>query len=164
MPGASVLTGPAATRRAFLDRCGGCSHLHVACHARFIPSNPGASGLKLSDGWLTAKELSRVYLSGASVLLSGCDTGRAASADGDDQMGLTRAVLSAGASSVTTTLWPVHDAATAELMGIAYRSMMDRTNGQGNIGPSLLAAQRTRLKSGAHPAAWAPFVTVYKPW
>ena len=83
-----------------------------------------------------------------------------------EQMGLTRAVLAASASSVTTTLWPVHDAATAELMGMAYRSMTDKAAGAGlgGIGSSLLAAQRTRMKAGSHPAAWAPFVTVYRPW
>jgi tetratricopeptide (TPR) repeat protein len=170
IPGASVLTGPAATRQAFLERCGGCSHLHVASHARYVPSNPAASGLRLSDGWLTARELSKLYLSGASVLLSGCDTGRSAVTGGDDQTGLTRAVLSAGASSVTTTLWPVHDTATAELMGMAYRSMTEKRTGLDpsvdprTIGASLLAAQRSQMKAGEHPAAWAPFVTVYKPW
>jgi CHAT domain-containing protein len=161
---AVVLTGPAATREAFFQRCGSCSHLHLACHARFIPSNPGASGLKLSDGWITAHEITRAYLSGASVLLSGCDTGRASVSGGDEQMGLARAVLSAGASSVTTTLWPVHDASTAELMGSAYRSMTGADGSFGTIGAALQAAQREKMKSGAHAAAWAPFVTVYRPW
>ncbi|XVJ60813.1 MAG: CHAT domain-containing protein [Tepidisphaera sp.] len=161
---AVVLTGPAATREAFFQRSGSCSHLHLACHARFIPSNPGASGLKLSDGWITAHEITRAYLSGASVLLSGCDTGRAAVSGGDEQMGLARAVLSAGASSVTTTLWPVHDASTAELMGSAYRSMTGADGSFGTIGAALQAAQREKMKSGAHAAAWAPFVTVYRPW
>lgn len=164
LPGAVVLTGPGATREAFFEQSRGVSHLHLACHARFIGSNPQASGLKLSDGWLTAHELTRAYLSGSSVLLSGCDTGRAAAGGGDEQMGLARAALSAGASSVTTTLWPVHDASTAELMGAAYRSMAAGAGESRRIGASLLAAQREKMRSGAHAAAWAPFVTVYRPW
>jgi CHAT domain-containing protein len=168
MSGATVLTGLAATRRAFQGMAAGRAHIHFAGHARFIPTNPGASGLKLADGWLTAADLSRLDLSGASVMLSGCDTGRAASAGGDERAGLARAVLSAGAASVTTTLWPVHDAGTRGLMARAYAMVYGREGDRGSgtrvIGRCLRVCQRELLEAGVHAAAWAPFVTVCCPW
>lgn len=169
MPDATVLTGLGATRAAFRAMTRGKGHVHFAGHARFIPTNPGASGLKLIDGWLTASDLAGLDLRGASVMLSGCDTGRAATAGGDEQVGLARAVLSAGAASVTTTLWPVHDESTSALMAGAYNTMYGEDGGPRRapakvIGRCLRTAQRDLLNQGAHAAAWAPFLTVCSPW
>jgi tetratricopeptide (TPR) repeat protein len=163
LPGATVLTGPGATRGGFARLSAGRSHIHFAGHARFIPSNPLASGLRFADGWLTATEIARLDLGGASVMLSGCDTGRAIVSGADEQLGLARAILAARASSLTMSLWPVHDEITSLLMRTAYRS-----RGGTDPGVSVAAAVRTAqlelLASHPHPAAWAPFVTVHSPW
>lgn len=167
VPGATVMTGALATRKAFIDRCADFSHIHFAGHARFIPSNPGASGLKLADGWLTAAELARLSLRGASIMLSACDSGRVAVSGGDEQMGLTQAALSAGAASITTALWPVHDTLTLSLMADAYRVMYSQSPGGERAVPLSHALREVQLRvmnSQAHPAAWAPFVTVCSPW
>jgi tetratricopeptide (TPR) repeat protein len=174
LPGALVLAGAAATRSAFVGACIGAGHVHFAGHARFIPSNPGASGLKLADGWLTAGEISRLSLRGASVMLSGCDTGRVVVTGGDEQSGLARAVLAAGASSVTTTLWPVHDETTWGLMTRAYRLAWAESSSSGEgggplttcgeIGPAVRAMQLGLMNAGAHAAAWAGFQTAGSPW
>ena len=167
VPKATVMTGGLATRKAFTDRCADFSHIHFAGHARFIPSNPGASGLKLADGWLTAAEIARLNLRGASLMLSACDSGKVAVTGGDELMGLTQAALSAGAASLTTALWPVHDAQTLSLMAEAYGVMYPEPSAMGRV-PSVSRALREVqcrfMNSGAHPAAWAPFVTVCSPW
>lgn len=165
--GATVMTGALATRRAFIDRCADFSHIHFAGHARFIQSNPGASGLKLIDGWLTAAEIARLNLRGASIMLSACDSGRVAVSGGDELMGLTQAALSAGAASITTALWPVHDALSLSVMADAYRVMYSPSSATERPTPISRALREVQVRvmnSGAHPAAWAPFVTVCSPW
>ena len=97
----------------------------VLPHARFVRTNPGASGIRLADGWFSAQRLARCDLRGAAVLLSACESGRVHVEGGDEPFGLTRSLLAAGASSITTTLWPVHDRATRDLMAEAYAAGID---------------------------------------
>ena len=54
------------------------------------------------------------------VTLSGCQTGRSVVGGGDELLGLTRALLSAGAASLVLSLWAVEDASTARLMEAFY--------------------------------------------
>src|SRR5205085_8347006 len=56
--------------------------------------------------------------------LSGCDTGLSMSAGGDEQLGLGRAFLAAGAETLVMSLWPVEDRATGELMELFYRALL----------------------------------------
>ena len=58
--------------------------IHIASHARFVRSDPLASGLRLADGWLTARDILNLRIGGATVVLSGCDTGRAVIASSDE--------------------------------------------------------------------------------
>lgn len=165
--GVMVLTGAAATRAALAERAGTVGHLHVAGHARLIASNPQASGLKLSDGWMTAGEIAGLDLAGATVVLTGCDTGRGGEDEERSALGLAWAVLAAGAASLTMTLWAVHDATTATLLARAYR---DHHGGRGSVGPALRAAQRAMVSEAEtnggrlHAAAWTPFVTAESLW
>lgn len=161
-----VVTGPAATRDAFLTLATGRSIIHFAGHARFIPSNPNASGLKLADGWLSATQLAALNLRGATVVLSGCDTGRSAISGGDEPLGLPRAALAAGAVSVSTTLWAVHDQAAANLMASAYAAVFSTipNASRPSLPNALRLAQLDMASRGIHPAAWAPFISVCCPW
>ena len=91
---------------------------------------------------------------GATVVLSGCSTGRGRPAGGD-VMGLTSAFLYAGAIGIIAGLWRVDDAATAELMTTFYREI---SNGQ-DTANALQQAQLQLLRSEryARPYFWAPF-------
>ena len=77
---------------------------------------------------------------------------------GDDFVGLTRAFLSAGSSSVMATLWEVNDRSTLRLMRGFYRELA--ANGRA---AALARAQRGSLRAhgpGAHPYFWAAFTLV----
>lgn len=165
---ATIVTGAAATRRAFCEHSAGRGLVHFAGHARFVSGNPSASGLRLADGWLTAAEIARLRWPGAAVVLSGCDTGRASVVGGDEAMGLSRAVLAAGATSVTTSLWPVHDQSASNMMASAYRhvyaAMVPSSGNSPKWADGLRRAQKEMRAQGAHAAAWAPFITVCCPW
>ncbi|MCC6677928.1 MAG: CHAT domain-containing protein [Phycisphaerales bacterium] len=158
--GARLITGADATIARVSEAMRGASLVHLATHARFIASHPLASGVKLADGWLTARDIYGLRLDGAEVVLSGCDTGRSVAAAGEELMGLSRAFLVAGARSLVMSLWPAHDQSTAEFMVSIYGDRYDGGRpGPGLCGPIRSAWTSLRARRG-HIAAWAPFVLI----
>jgi CHAT domain-containing protein len=77
---------------------------------------------------------------------------------GEGLVGLTRGFMYAGAKRVMAGLWPVSDAATAELMRRFYKEML----GAKHLTPAaaLRAAQVSmwREPRWRSPFYWAPFV------
>ncbi len=74
-----------------------------------------------NDGWLFAAEAARLDLRGTElVTLSACETGIGDLASGEGVIGLRRAFLAAGARHVLSTLWPISDEMTVELMRDFY--------------------------------------------
>jgi hypothetical protein len=160
--GASPLIGDAATEAAVVERMGKARFLHFATHGlleaessfnqsllsalAFAPS-PG------EDGFLTAKEVSRLTLRAELAVLSACDTGRGA-ITGDGVVGLSRGFISAGVPTLVVSLWPVSDEATAALMGHYYGAMK---SGAGKAAALREAMLRTK-EQFPDPVKWAPFV------
>ncbi len=139
------------------------SHLiHLATHGHFRADNHLFSGLALEDGWLTTLDIANLRLQAALVTLSACQTGRHIVGGGDELLGLMRAFLGAGASSLVATLWAVEDESTAQLMATFYGQL---AAGLGK-GAALRQAQLSLLASTGkndryrHPYYWAPFFLV----
>lgn len=128
--------------------------LHLACHGLFRTDNPMFSALKLHDRWLTALDLAQFNLTGTLVVLSACESGRGQVMGGDEVIGLARACLGAGASSLIVSHWLVQDDATAILM-VEFYAQLSR-----GVMPAaaLRAAQLVLKSSHPHPYYWAPFV------
>lgn len=159
-----LLVGPDATIARVLRSAEHAGLVHLATHARFVAGDPLASGVRLADGWLSAREIFRIRLNGAAVLLSGCDTGRSAVASGDELLGLVRAFFGAGASSLVLSLWPVHDESGARSMETFYKDWYSRPgSGSGGLSRALRTAQIASKKQHPHPAAWAPFILMGSP-
>jgi CHAT domain-containing protein len=91
--------------------------LHVACHGYFDAAEALKSGLLLApegdDGTLTAEQIFGLQLRAELVTLSACESGVNERRPGDELIGLTRALIYAGTSSVLVSLWRVDDLATA---------------------------------------------------
>ena len=109
--------------------------LHFATHGFLAASHPQYSGLVLSlvdergqeqRGFLSAADVFNLRLSADLVVLSGCRTGLGKLVAGEGVFGITRAFLHAGAERVVASLWPVDDAATAELMRRFYEGMLGK--------------------------------------
>ncbi len=128
--------------------------LHLATHGEFRPDNPLFSGLNLADGWLTTLDIFNLRLKASLVTLSACQTGRSVVGGGDELLGLLRAFLAAGASSLVSTFWPVEDQTTAALMQDFYQSLANGVN----KGAALRQAQLTQIDR--HPYFWSPFFLV----
>jgi CHAT domain-containing protein len=106
-------------------------YVHLATHAVVDEEHPGMSRLLLQreegsseDGILHLGEVYNLRLNADLVVLSACDTGRGRIARGEGIIGLTRGFLYAGAKSLLVSLWPVGDAATADLVLEFYEELL----------------------------------------
>ncbi len=71
------------------------------------------SAVQLGSGDVSLLDLYQLRFSADLVTLSGCGTGLSAVVGGDEQVGLVRGLLYAGARALLVTLWDVHDRSTA---------------------------------------------------
>lgn len=159
LTGGRALLDAAATTQAVRKLTADCRILHFATHGDFRNDNPLFSGLALADGWLTTLDIFNLRLRASLVTLSACQTGRHVIGGGDELLGLMRAFLYAGASSLVTTLWSVEDHSTASFMELFYTQLMQGAT----KGAALRQAQLTYLSTDqrhAHPFFWAPFFLV----
>jgi CHAT domain-containing protein/Flp pilus assembly protein TadD len=159
-----LLTGR-ATRAAILKRAPACEVLHIAAHAELNAHSPLFSRILLSpdkdeSGAIEVREVYGMDLARTNlVVLSACQTQLGAHSKGDDIVGLNRAFIYAGASSVIASLWTVDDQATSFLMRAFYGNLK-----QGMSKASALqAAQAATRKKYPHPYYWAGFVLTGDP-
>ncbi len=132
--------------------------IHIATHGQSRMDKPNFSFVRLADGQLNAIDAFSLPLKGCQlVTLSGCETGLALSGGGDEQLGLGRAFLAAGADSLVMSLWTVEDSATNELMQRFYHHLLQ---GDTKI-QALRKAQCHFIKLNdapwSHPYFWAAF-------
>jgi CHAT domain-containing protein len=73
------------------------------------PTNVGSPGIAAEPEFLTTSEIAGLRVPGALVVMTGCATGSGEAQAGAGLLGLTRAWLMAGASTVISTTWPVED-------------------------------------------------------
>jgi len=170
-PDSRALLGKTATESSFKQLASQYRLLHLATHAYFNKLNPLLSGLELesdeaNDGQLELHEILGLKLNADLVTLSACQTGLGSGhfaevPAGDDFVGLTRAFLYAGSTSVLATLWEVDDGSTLVLMKHFYAGLKQAGESEGKAA-ALARAQRALLSSGTynHPYYWAPFVLV----
>ncbi len=148
-PRGRALVGDEASRDNLHAACRSARILHVASHAVLGAGDVGGSRLKLADGWLSAREIVGLRLSGSIVVLSGCETGRSSFECGEERFGLMRAFLAAGASAVLGSLWRLHDEVAPALFDALYAAhFSDRVS----LSEALRRGQQTLLDQGIHPA------------
>ena len=163
-PGARTLSGTQAGEAAIRAALGRGGVAHFAGHAVFDDARPDRSFLVAAPGGepeparLAASEIEQMRLGSLRlVVLSACQTSRAAAGRSGGFAGLSGAFLAAGAGGVVGSLWRVDDAHTRVLMEHFHRAY--RTSG--NAAAALRTAQLQMLGSAdpalRSPAAWAGF-------
>ncbi len=155
--GRCYLEGEATIAR-LIEQAPGSPIIHLATHGQSRLDAPNFSYVRLADGQLNAIDAFSLDLKACElVTLSGCETGLALSGGGDEQLGLGRAFLAAGAPSLVMSLWPVEDNATNELMQLFYHYLL---KGESKA-QALRAAQCSLLHRAdstyTHPYFWAAF-------
>jgi CHAT domain-containing protein len=156
LPHSQLLVGTEATAHELQRRGEASRFVHVATHGFFRRDNPMFSSIRLGDGPLSVYDLYQFRLSAELVALSGCGTGLSVVVGGDEQLGLVRGLLYAGAHAVLLTLWDAYDGSTAAFMTAFYGQV---TSGKTKARAAQDAMRMVR-ESHAHPFYWAPFVLI----
>lgn len=134
-------------------------------HFPVVDSDDSASdiaamgGPSLSEYLLTAADILNLKLRAKLVVLnSGYTDDRAGRINTDGVVGLTRALLSAGAQCVLFSLWPVPDQASKLLMKTLYTSLLDGMC----ITKALALAVKTVQTNAqfSHPSNWGGWMLV----
>jgi len=162
-PDALILVGGEASEARLKALASRARILHLATHGDLDERAPLRSALLLApggaeDGRLEVREVLRLELNAALVVLSACETGLGRLSRGDELVGLQRAFLYAGTPAVITTLWKVDDRASFLLMREFHARL-----GAGGPAEALRHAQRATLVEAPHPFAWAGFVLAGRP-
>ncbi|MGI8718963.1 MAG: CHAT domain-containing protein [Nitrososphaeraceae archaeon] len=134
--------------------------LHFSCHAYFNSDEPLSSGIRLSDGLLSARDLFNLghHVGTELVTLSACETGVNKTNDADELIGLSRAFLFAGAISIIVSLWSVETESTRDLMENLYKNLKDGKNKADSLREAQIKIMNKNEYS--HPFFWAPFILV----
>ena len=148
LPG-TVSLGPEVTKSHFLHECAGASWVHYHGHANYSNGDVLKSSLVLSDGTdlfrrspddrgrepsehegedrLLVSELFDAALprgGGVHFTIIACDSGTQEIAPGDEPLGITAALLYAGATSVLGCLWPIDSRAGRAFSEAFYKETM----------------------------------------
>ncbi len=140
-------------------------YLHFATHGIVDEYRPELSRIFLQqddeeDGDLFAGEIYNLELNAGLVTLSACQTGLGKIVGGEGVIGLSRALVYAGAQNVIVSFWSVADESTAILMKNFYQELvsLDKENYSHALRQAKLAMASD--KRYAAPFYWAPFVLI----
>jgi len=113
----------------------------------------------LSEFLLTAADILNLKINAKLVVVSSCYTrDRHGCATSDGVIGLSRALLAAGAQCVMVSLWPVPDTAVKLIMKAFYSSLLQGSRVSRALAEAMTAVQTTKYFQ--HPANWAGFVLI----
>jgi CHAT domain-containing protein len=143
--------------------------LHLATHGLINRNYPERSGLYLypilhkydevsilEDGFLSLAKLQNLKLKANLAVLSACNSGTGAIAEGEGVMALPRGFIFAGVPNVIASLWRVHDERTKDLMVSFYTHLL-----KGNsYAEALRLAKLDLIKKGFLPLDWAGFILI----
>lgn len=156
-PKATVIKEKDFTREAVEEKLKNKNLVHFATHGVVDADHPYDSGLVTSTGKWTVQRLMGAFSSDLKldlIALSACNTGIGKLFPGDDQVGLTRALMKLGSPSILSSLWSVSDESTAKLMTHFYENLHENMD----KGEALREAELKLMDEFPHPFYWAPFV------
>ena len=122
-----------ATKMIILSMINSAKVVHLATHGSATAGFLAFAGLgssrtrEVTDEktvLLYPEEVEKLRISPALVVLSSCDSGRG-TVKADGIQGMARAFILAGAQSVLTTMWRIHDESASTFMKFFYQYLMD---------------------------------------
>jgi CHAT domain-containing protein/predicted negative regulator of RcsB-dependent stress response len=140
--------------------------LHFATHGIVDEKNPELSRIFLQtdsdreDGNLFSGEIYNLKLNANLVTLSACQTGLGKISKGEGVIGLSRALVYAGAKNIIVSFWSVADESTSALMKDFYRTLLE--NNSVDYTSSLRMAKLKLIQGDQYsaPYFWAPFILI----
>ena len=141
------------------------NYLHFATHGIVDEADPELSRIflnnsKAEDGNLFAGEIYNLNLNANLAVLSACQTGLGKFSKGEGVIGLSRALVYAGAKNIIVSFWSVADESTSKLMTDFYTLLLK--NKSQSFSATLQQAKIKMINEGqyAAPYYWAPFVLI----
>ena len=150
-PGASVLTGAAATPAAALAGLGTAVIAHLAAHGQHQAENALFATLELAGGPLLGFDLQRAARAPAMVVLSSCDLGLTDVRPGDETFGMVTALLTAGAGTVVASVARVADD-TAMAAMVGYHRAITAAAARPPPSPRPCSGRRRQASCASAPA------------
>lgn len=140
-------------------------YLHFATHGVVDEKSPELSRIFLQpaaseDGNVFSGEIFNLKLNADLAVLSACQTGLGKYSKGEGVIGLSRALVYAGAKSIMVSYWSVADESTSELMTDFYRELLKQPMPNYREALQLAKVSMIRNKKYAAPYYWAPFVLI----
>jgi len=151
------------------ERLENYKYIHFATHGIVDEKKPELSEIYLApdttgkeDGNLYSGEIYNLKINADLVALSACQTGLGKIQKGEGIIGLSRALLYAGAKNLTVSLWSVADKSTSLLMIDFYNTIFTQSNT--NYGSALQTAKLKMIEQEQFnkPYYWAPFILIGK--
>lgn len=140
-------------------------YLHFATHGVVDEKSPELSRIFLQsadaeDGNVFSGEIFNLKLNADLAVLSACQTGLGKFSKGEGVIGLSRALVYAGARSIMVSYWSVADESTAGLMTDFYKNLLNQP--KPDFSQALRTAKIKMISEGkyAAPYYWAPFVLI----
>jgi len=136
--------------------------IHLAAHALLDEEHPEraavvlAGGADEEDGLLQMREITRLDVPGALVVLASCRSASGTVIGAEGPIGLSRAFFVAGARTVVASLWRIRDDEAAAFFEAFYRHLAEGRT----VADAVRAAQVDRQRAGAPAAGWAGFVVL----
>jgi CHAT domain-containing protein len=170
-----VLFRNATEDRMKLSDLNNFKYIHIASHGFVNQEEPEFSGVVFNadstreDGILFSGEIYGLNLNCEMISLSACETGLGKIKEGEGIIGITRALIYAGAKNVNVSLWKVDDFSTSQLMTIFYSQLAELEFPESkyssiNYATYLRNAKQQMIKERtySHPLYWSSFVLVGK--
>jgi CHAT domain-containing protein len=158
-----LLTGELASEARLKDADhGSFGVVHFAAHSVVDEKHPDRSAILLAgsphgeDGLLQAREIAGLDFTGLVVVLSACRSASGVVLAGEGVLGLSRAFLEAGATTVVGTLWTIQDDHAAHFFEAFYASL---SRGR-TVGAALADARRAAIADGLPTSAWAGVIAI----
>lgn len=164
---ASLFTNSHASEQLIKsDKIKQYNYLHFATHGIVDEQNPELSRIFLhadtesEDGHLYAGEIYNLTFQADLITLSACQTGLGKISKGEGVIGLSRALIYAGANHLVVSFWSVADESTANLMTDFYQQVL--TSSPADLSKHLRVAKLNLMQEPAYaaPFYWAPFILI----
>jgi CHAT domain-containing protein/Tfp pilus assembly protein PilF/ketosteroid isomerase-like protein len=161
-----VYIGREARESRFKREAGEPRVLHLATHGILNNGSPLYSYLLLAqdtnggseDGLLEAHELLQMKLRAELVVLSACETARGRVSPGEGIIGLSWALLVAGAPTTVLSQWKAESESTTRLMVAFHQNRRKQMSDAEALREAALAISKE--PSFRHPFYWASFIVI----
>lgn len=154
-----------ATESLFKEESEHYGLIHCAMHSYINNKNPMLSKLvftpqsdTLNDNLLNAYEISHLKIPASLVVLSACNSGNGPMNSGDGLLSLSRSFVKAGSKSILSTLWPVSDLSSAQLMVLFYQGLSQNYSKSVSLTRAKRQYLATHYGMDAHPYFWAGYL------